>query len=50
MLGVRYFSCEDCDRVYADVAEPPGCDCGETGFAELTDLAVDDYFLPDADS
>ncbi|MUV88886.1 hypothetical protein GJ629_02400 [Halapricum sp. CBA1109] len=48
MLGLRYFVCAGCDRVYADVQEPPGCACGDDGFEELSDVAFDEYFLPDA--
>ena len=36
MLAVRAFACDDCETVFADVAEPPRCaDCGATAFTEL---------------
>ena len=36
MLGVRFFACEGCETVYADVAKPPRCgDCGGTAIDEI---------------
>jgi hypothetical protein len=40
VLGLRYFACEDCDAVHADVDEPAACGrCGRRGsdaFADVT--------------
>jgi DNA-directed RNA polymerase subunit RPC12/RpoP len=47
VLGLRFYVCDDCKAVYADVEEPPGCRCDATSFRELTSRLQDDtYFLP----
>ncbi|WP_175501323.1 hypothetical protein [Halogeometricum limi] len=53
MLGLRFFACDRCDTVFADVAEPPWCDgcggddgCGGGSFAEITSrVQRDEYFF-----
>lgn len=55
MLGLRYYLCEHCDAVHADVDLPARCGrCGRDGgalFADVT-LTLEDaavaYFAPDA--
>jgi len=44
--GLRFFVCEECGTVYADVDVPPQCrDCRDAPFAELEpENQAFDYF------
>jgi rubredoxin len=46
VLGLRFFTCEDCETVYADVDEPPRCGrCDGVSFEELdVGTQAADYF------
>jgi hypothetical protein len=47
VLGLRFYACDDCGTVYADVDEPPDCDCNGGSFREVTRRLQDaTYFLP----
>jgi rubredoxin len=47
VLGLRYYACETCGTVYADVDEPPRCDgCPAGGpFRDVTALLLDDDYF-----
>ncbi|WP_227132848.1 hypothetical protein [Halorubellus salinus] len=41
MLGLRYFACEACDAVHADVDQPAACGrCGRRGDAAFADVTA----------
>lgn len=46
MLGLRFFACDRCGIVHADVDNPP--ECGRCDYTQLTDItsstAVEPYF------
>jgi hypothetical protein len=46
VLGIRFFACEACGTIYADVDEPPWCyRCDGTSFGELdVGTGAADYF------
>ncbi|MFC7137757.1 hypothetical protein [Halobaculum litoreum] len=46
MLGLRYYVCEACDAVHADVGEPTACGrCGDGAFVDVSaTVRGDDYF------
>jgi hypothetical protein len=46
VLGLRYYACDRCETVFADVETPPRCGrCAAEGLREITrDLQGDDYF------
>jgi hypothetical protein len=46
VLGLRYYACDRCETVFADVEAPPRCGrCAAERLRELTrDLQGDDYF------
>ncbi|WP_323676115.1 hypothetical protein [Halorubellus sp. PRR65] len=55
MLGLRYYVCERCDAVHADVEPPDACGrCGRRGAGAFDDVtpSLDDataaYFAGDA--
>lgn len=36
VLGIRFFVCDGCETVYADVARPPQCDsCEDDSITEI---------------
>jgi hypothetical protein len=48
MLGLRFYACDRCDAVHADLAAPPWCSrCDGDRFREITGrLQADAYFSP----
>lgn len=51
MLGLRFYACEDCETVHADVGVPPACGrCDGGAFREITrSLGTDTYFFTTTD-
>ncbi len=48
VLGLRFFACDGCDTVYADIEEPPRCrNCGGETVDELgSGTQAAEYFTP----
>ncbi|WP_299235348.1 hypothetical protein [Natronomonas sp.] len=48
MLGLRYFACERCETVVAEVEAPVACrECGASEIGELTgEGSASEYFAP----
>jgi rubredoxin len=48
MSRMRFFACESCDAVHADVTTPPRCSrCGETCLDEVAfETRTAEYFTP----
>lgn len=48
MLGLRFFACEECDTVYADIEEPRHCGtCDGAHIAEISSgMGATTYFAP----
>lgn len=49
MSGLRFFVCEGCDTVFADLSPPaPGACCSDAGVTEITaSLQSASYFHPE---
>lgn len=51
MPGLRFFACNRCDTVYADLEAPPQCSgCPHSQFEEITQsVQAEPYFAPSID-